>query len=271
MELEDVLSDKEPPKPEPVANESDQDNIRAKHLAKEYEAQGRDPQTGQFLKKEPEPKVEAKPEPKVETKPEPKAREEFTEKERAFLRAAEEERRKRQDLERQLAEYRAPKEKTEEKKSFWDDPEGHLKSFESSLEQKLTQREINTKLQTSEVIARSRYKDFDEKVTIFSELMRETPALHAQMVAASDPAEFVYRTAARTKMIQEAGSIDELRAKIEKETREKLEAEYKAKEKDLEKQRAALTGSLSEVKGAAPQQRTVYSGPTPLGDILKGK
>ena len=273
MELSDVLNDKEPEAPAAEATPVEVEKTvssRKAHQDREDEARGRDPETGKFTPKE-EPKVEVKVEPKVEAKPEPK-REEFTDKEKAFLRGLEEERRKRQDLERQLNEIRSAKqEKPEDKKSFWDDPEGHLKSFEQGLEQKLTQREVATKLQTSEVIARSRYTDFDEKVEIFASLMRETPALHSQMVSASDPAEFVYRTAARTKMLQEAGSIDELRSKIEKETRAKLEAEFKAKQDDLDKQRSALTGSLSDVKGASTQQRPVFSGPTPLGDILKGK
>lgn len=273
MDLQDVLSDKEPQEPAaeapPVVEVEQSGSIRKAHQAREEDARGRDPETGKFTPKE--EKVEPKLEPKVEAKVEPK-REEFTEKERAFLRGLEEERRKRQDLERQLNEIRTAKvEKPEDKKTFWDDPEGHLKSFEQGLEKKLSEREVTTKLQTSEVIARSRYNDFDEKVEIFSALMRETPALHSQMVAAADPAEFVYRTAARTKMLQEAGSIDELRAKIEKETRTKMEAEFKAKQDDLDKQRSALTGSLSDVKGASTQQRPVFSGPTPLGDILKGK
>jgi hypothetical protein len=278
MELSDVLSDKEPEKQEseapPVETEKqDYSSTRDRLRARENEARGRDPNTGKFTPKEEakeEPKVEVKPEAKPEAKVEPK-REEFTEKERAFLRGLEEERRKRQELERRLADYEKEKTSPTEKKTFWDDPEGALKNFEQGLEQKLTQREMNTKLQTSEVIARSRYQDFDEKVEIFASLMKDTPALGSQMVSAPDPAEFVYNTAKKHKMLQEAGSIDSLREKIEKETRAKIEAEYKAKQEEIDKQRAALTGSLSEVRGGSTQQKPVYSGPTSLDDILKGK
>ena len=287
MDLNEVLSE-EPEAPvetpeAPVAEappvekteKTEYSNRRRDLQRKEWEAQGRDPNTGQFIpkpKEEPkeEPKAEVKAEPKVEVKPEPK-REEFTDKERAFLRAAEEERRKRQELERRLAELEKPKQPEGEKKTFWDDPEGHLKTFEQGLEQKLTQRELNTKLATSEAIARTRYQDFDEKIQVFAEVLQQTPGLHAQWLASQDPAEFAYRFGERTKMVRDAGSIDELKAKIAKETRARLEVEFKAKQKELEDQRAALTPSLSDVRGVAKREQPVYTGPTPLDDILKGK
>lgn len=281
--MEDVLNDKEQATTEAPAAEvteavestetpekdSDYTSTRKQLQAKEWAAQGRDPATGQFLPKEKEtpkeePKVEAK-EPKQEPK-----REEFTEKERAFLRAAEEERRKRQELERRLAELEKPKQPEGEKKTFWDDPEGHLKTFEQSLEQRLSQREMNVKLTTAEAIARTKYKDFDDNIQVFAGLLQQTPGLREAWLASPDPAEFAYRAGQRTKMLTEAGSIDELRERIEKETRAKLEAEYKAKQAELEKQRAALPGSLSDVRGASTRQQPVYTGPTPLEDILKG-
>lgn len=279
MELNDVLSDKEPEAPQEAPQEVKEEvqvekpqSIRAKHKAKEDEARGRDPVTGKYTPKEApkeEPKVEAKEEVKTEPKVEPK-KEEFTEKERAFLRGLEEERRKRQDLERQLNEIRNAKQQPEgEKKTFWDDPEGTLKRFEQGLDQKLTQRELDTRLSTSEYIARSKYQDFDQKVQIFAELLQSTPGLHAQWLASPDPAEFVYRTAEKTQLLRDAGGLEQLRAKIEKETREKLESEYKKKEQELEKKRSALTGSLSETKGASTRQEPVYTGPTPLNDILR--
>lgn len=277
MELDDVLSDKEPEKVEvpaeaPPTVEAEKEAKRAKrkeHQEKEFAARAegegkvRDPVTGQFVPKEApkeEPKVEVKPELKPEPKAEPK--QEFTERERAFLKAAEEERRKRQELEKRIAESK-PK---EEPKAFWDDPEGHLKKFEENFEK----RAVNIKLDTAEAIARSRHPDFDEKVAVFAELLQTSPGLHAQWMQSVDPAEFAYRTGKQTLEIREAGSLDDLRKKIEKETREKLEAEYKGKQEELEKQRAALPKSLSDVRGAAKQNQPVFTGPTPLESVLKG-
>jgi hypothetical protein len=272
MELDEVLSDKEPAapaaeKPETAPVEKPE-SIREVHRRKEFEAAGRDPATGQFIPKEPKPeaKVEEKPEVKPEPKPEAKPpQQEMTEKERAFLRTAEEERRKRQELERELSQYRQKQpEKPEEKKSFWDDPEGHFKSFE----QRLAQREVALTLQVSERIARSKYQDFDEKIGEFAESLKNTPGLHAQWLSSPDPAEFAYRHGHRVKEMRDVGDIEQYKAKIEKETRAKLEAEFKAKQDELDKKRSELPGSLSDVRGTTTQQKPVYAGPTTLDDIL---
>lgn len=270
MDLDDVLNEKAPEVKEEAPAEKTEtveraESVREAHRRKEDEARGRDPTTGKFLPKEEPKEVKAEPEVKQEVK---EQKPEFTEKERAFLKAAEEERRKRQELERELAQYRQPKqEKTEEKKTFWDDPEGYFKSHE----EKIAKRETALTLNVSEKLARSRYKDFDEKVEVFAESLKSTPGLHAEWLASPDPAEFAYRHGARVKEIREVGDIDKYREKIEKETRAKLEAEFKAKQEELEKARAALPGSLSDVRGASTQQKNVFTGPTPLEDILGRK
>jgi len=126
-----------------------------------------------------------------------------------------------------------------------------------------------TRLQTAEVIARSKYPDFDEKIAVFGEVLQQNPVLHAQWLQSPDPAEFAYRAGKNHKELQEAGDIDSLRAKIEKETRIKIEAEMKAKAEELEKERAKIPPSLSDVRGATTQAtRPVWNGPTPLNDIL---
>jgi hypothetical protein len=268
MDLNDVLSDKvEAPAPveAPVEKAEVDPGVRVRHQQREAlaveEGKPRDPASGKFVKEKAEAKVEEKP---VEVKP---PVQEMTEKERGFLRGLEEERRKRQDLERQIAELRKPPEKQEEKKTFWDDPEGHFNKFE----QRLSQREQALALQVSERLARSRYNDFDEKFGEFLESAKATPGLREQCLAAQDPAEFAYKHAQRIKEMRDVGDIDKFREKIEKETRAKLEAEFKAKQDELEKKRAELPGSLSDVRGTTTQQKPVYAGPTSLDDILGRK
>ena len=206
--MTDILAEKEPEKPveevktepeapqEPVEVEKVQSR-RKQHMAKEYEAQGRDPETGQFIQKEekPEVKEEVKAEVKPEVKLEPK-KEELTEKERGFLRGLEEERRKRQELERRIAEMQT-KQPEGEKKTFWDDPEGHFKT----IEQRQAQRETAFTLKVSETIARSKYTDFDGAIEVFADILKTPagPGVHAQFLAAQDPAEFAYRLGKQTK------------------------------------------------------------------------
>lgn len=244
MELSDILSDKEPttPAPEPKAEPEVKAEPKAE-APKEEKPRGPD---GKFAPKE-EPK------------------EQLSEKERGLLAAAQEERRKRQDLERRLAELEKPKEqKTEEPKSFWDDPEGHLKKHT----QEVHQTALATRISVTEAMAREKYKDFDQAVEIFAQALQETPGLHAQWLASANPAEFAYRVGKNTRELREAGNIDALREKIAKEERVKLEAEFKAKQEELDKLRAQLPGSLSSVRGATQQQRVAYTGPTTLDDIL---
>ncbi len=76
----------------------------------------RDPATGKFVAKQ-EPAPEAKVEAKIEVKP---PAEELTPKEKALLQAAQDERRKRQELEVRLKALEKP---PEPEKTFWDDPE----------------------------------------------------------------------------------------------------------------------------------------------------
>lgn len=299
MELSDILSDapvKEAPAevkdeapPQERAEPEDQvervQSRRREHRAKEFAAQGRDPDTGQFLPKD-EPKAEAKPEPKAEVKAEappkeePKAteapkQEEMTQKERAAFAAAADERRKRQALETELARYRqaqpAPAQPAQpavqpEKKKFWDDPEGALMAHE----QRMAQRETQLILSTTERLARAKYTDFEDKIAAFGEIVQQAPALASQWLAAADPAEFAYRTGKTHLELREAGGLDALRVKIEKETRERVEKEMRETAEKERSQRAAIPPSLSQVRGASTQQRAEWNGPPPLLDILKG-
>ena len=292
MDMDDILSDAPPPKTEeaPIventaepekeaAEETRREEYKSKRERardKEAEAQGkvRDPNTGQFVSPDKLPKEEPAVPAKVEetvkaAEPAKPVQEELTPKERAAFAKAADETRKRQALEARLRELEA-KQATEPPKTFWDDPEGAL----NKQKQEVQQAVVSATLRTSETIARSRYKDFDEKVVIFGELAQTTPGLAQQMLGAPDPAEFAYRTAANHKALQDAGGMEQLLAKREEETRIKvraeIEAELKAKAAALEKERAALPGSLSEAPSKG-NNRPTWNGPTAMDDILGSK
>lgn len=256
---------------------------------KEQSAQGRvrDPNTGQFV-----PKTEASAEKAAPAKEEPKKEEpakaapaaapaapqqEFTDKEKAFLRAAQEERQKRQALEQQLAALQggkpAPGATTEAPKTFWDDPDGALKRHEESIRTETT----NARLNTSEFIARQRHPDFEEKAAVFRDMISKAGPNAGPMVqqwlAAPDPAMYAYNLGKNQMELQQVGNLDALRTKIEKDTearvRAAMEAEYKTKQEALERERAALPGSLSDARSTGTNRR-VWGGPTALDDVLKG-
>lgn len=276
--LDDVLKEPETPVEAPKEEPIKADHNKQAFRDKEQEARGnvRDPVSGQYRPKEPkaEVKEEVKAEPKPEIKAEPKIEptkplEEYSAREKAAFAKAADETRKRQALERQLAELK----QKETEKPFFEDPEGALARQKQDFENKLTFASLSTKVQTSESIARSRYPDYDEKFAVFSQMVNDAPHLAEQAFQASDPAEFAYKTAKMQKDLQDAGGIEQMRAKVEAEMKAKikaeLETEWKKREEELKKQRDELPGSLTDIpsKGA---NRPVWSGPPSLDDILKG-
>lgn len=281
MELGDILSNKEPQKAppaesvtppaaapaapaptEPTESKSKKKDFQEKEFNAQAEGAGklRDPVTGQFVDKVTPETPAAPAAPAAPVAPA------MTEKEKALLAAALDERNKRQALERQLAEARAARPATpaEPPKQFWDDPEGTLNAFK----QEMAGVVVNTRLQTAEMIARSKHPDFEEKVQIFAQLVQQNPGLWQQTLASADPAEFAYTTGKNHKALQDAGSIDGLRAEIKKETRLEMEEEFKKKQEDAIKERDSIPPSLSDAHGIS-LNKPVWGGPTPLDNILK--
>lgn len=277
MELADILSDKAPEpapvapaQPAPVAAPAEPappaEPVKVETEA-QAQARGRD-ETGRFVQKETPAVPAATPEPPKEpAKTEPPKQ---TALERAYLAEAKDERNKRQALEREIAQLKAtaaPAVPAEPAKTFWDDPEGSLKAFEQNLQGQF----VKTKLDLSEAAARTRYTDFEDRVKVFAEVLKATPAMQQTWLSAADPAEYAYRVGKEAHERAEwtkVGGTEGLRAQIEKETRAKLEQEFKDRETAFKKEQAALPGSLSDVTGANPT-RPVWGGPTSLDNILK--
>ena len=154
---------------------------------------------GKFVAKEAAPEVPVAAAPVVPVTP---AQQEMTPQHRAAIAQANDERHKRQALEARLAALEAAKPK-EPPKAFWDDPEGALKTFE----QKIDGVVVNTRLNTAEAIARSKYPDFEEKVAAFKEVLDRTPGLHVEWLASPDPAEFAYKTGKNQMDFRQLGSM----------------------------------------------------------------
>lgn len=305
LSLNDILSDEKPkPEAEPAApaepaaaaepdaaakeaaeeqRREDYKSKRNKARDKEAIAQGkvRDPDTGQFVSpKEGAPAAvapAAAPAAAAEpAKPVAPPQQEYTDKEKAFLRGMHEERSKRQELERRLAAIEGGKTQpgaaTEPPKTFWDDPQAALEKNKKETEQVV----LNATLRVSESIARSRHADFDEKVAVFREILSKAgpnaQVLASDWLASPDPAMYAYNLGKNHLEFQQVGGLDALKDKIKKETeaevRTKIEAELKAKGDALEAERAALPPSLSDARAGATS-RPVWSGPPSMADILK--
>lgn len=294
MSMDDILSDAKPqqeeapppaeapaadtPPPQEAEPVERVTSRRAAHRTKELAAQGRAPD-GKFLPKEATADEPTKPAEAAAPAPAKPPAQEMTDKERAAFATVADERRKRQALEQRIAELQktpapAAGAQPADKKGFWDDPEKALAESHAKTLSEAQQTRIQSKLETSEMLARHRYKDagdFDANVQVFAELIQQTPGLAQQWLAAADPAEYAYRTGKNHRELREAGGLDAMREKIAKEERVKVEAEIKAKAEKERAERAAIPPSLSDVRGATAQHRPVFAGPTPMTEILFGK
>jgi hypothetical protein len=142
------------------------------------------------------------------------------------------ERGKRQNTERELEDYKAKllayEEKQAKKPDLFEDPDGWQKSIHDSAEKRVKEAEDKLTVRflgLSEQLARSRYPDYNEKLDAFGKILQQEPSLHARMMSAADPAEYVYRTAKQYMELQGFESVEKLREKIREEERAKLLAE----------------------------------------------
>lgn len=224
--LEDMLNNAEPPAPEveePVAE------AEAGEAAPEPEA------------KEPETPQEA------ET---PEAKQDGEGPEAWTKAAVLDERRKRQELERKLAELEAAKaEDKPQRPDVFADPDGAFGHVEQTLRQEMARQIHSTRLELSQEMMRTVYQDYDELESEFVDMAKDNPVLLQDLQQSANPAKFAYETAKKAREAAELKDVDKMRAKIEAELRAELEAQIKAESEQSQaktaQKREALTPSLA--------------------------
>jgi len=187
------------------------------------------------------------------------------------FKALKEERRKRQELERQIADMQqqfaarqqAPSEQVPE---FWENPDAamqaRLEQFGSTLMQRWQQQQQAERIDASEQQARSKYADYDDAFHAFRQAVQANPMLAQEMARSNDPAEYAYRKGRTALELERVGSIDELL----KAERQKWEAEARQAVQPA----PAMSFPSSTVTERSVGGRTgpAWAGPTPLNDIL---
>jgi hypothetical protein len=213
------------------------------------------------------PEVESKEEPKEPEKAETTSEEE-AEKESWTFQAVKDERRKRQaeeerskDLERQLAELRAGKEKPEELPDVFENQE----EFAKSLEDRMTQKARAQIIQTQRDMMIEFKSDYEEKEAAFIEFGKDNPALIAQANASPNPAKFAYEQGTKYLKFQQMQDVDTMEAKLRTELEAKIRAEYESKQKSVEEKGANLTPSLANARGTVEAEESVPENP---GDLF---
>lgn len=181
--------------------------------------------------------------------------------------AIQDERRKRQELERRIADYEDrlnklanPPQPQAPPPEMFDDPEGWQNHFGGQIRDEATQQaSLNAKLDTSEMLARDKYDDFEDMKASFLELAKDNPTLAQQALTDPHPWRKAYQIAKTHSTMQEVGAtdVDSLRASI----RAEIEAEMKAAPA------AEIPQSLASAQSGRAASATTGAPPS-LQDIL---
>jgi hypothetical protein len=187
----------------------------------------------------------------------------------APIAALQDERRKRQEAEARAAQLEAyfqqqqAQQPQQQAPDFWEDPEANLnqqfQKFGEQLMQTWEQRQASERMNQSELIARSKYTDFDEKVSAFQQAAQLNPTLAREMAMSPDPGEFAYTRGKTAIEVQQYGSLDALIAA----ERAKWEAEVKG---HFPSPIAPTT--LATERNVGARSGPAWSGPKSLNDIL---
>lgn len=185
---------------------------------------------------------------------------------RGLRQAASSERKKKQALEREIAEMRQAAQNPVELPDAYIEPQDAINHAIGQANKANETRFLNL----SESQARGRHADFDVMSDVFfNDLAANNPNLSQQAMSAPDPFEFVYQQGKKHNEIGSIGSIDDYRAKIEKEIYAKIEAEKNSQAK-IDANNAinnALPNSLAQTTAIGDNQVPIEQS-VGLGDVL---
>lgn len=190
--------------------------------------------------------------------------ESFSDREKAFLAKANDEKAKRQALEKELESQKAQPQEPEKVPDPVEDPEGYAKY----LDNKNAANQWAMRVSISQEMMREKHADYDEKEAAFLELAKENPALTGQLQSSSNPAKFVYDMAVKHERMAQFDNFDTaVKTQVDKEVaeaRKQIEAELR-KEYDAKLKKADLPPSGA--KGSLGSDDTI-PGEESLTDIL---
>lgn len=253
--LDELLNDDEPATSDDVAP-----------VEGEGEGQPRD-ENGRFASKgEEQPQAEEGASPAPEAKQEPPLEHPALLGERRRRQEAEA---RARELEQMLQSYQQPKQQAEnDAPDIFEDPAGYTAWLREQTKQELLQElrgqrqqtSFEARLEVSEMLAREKHPDFEEKLAVFEDLVRQNPALAVELRNHRNPAEYAYTTAknyAEVKQFGDFEGIDALKEKI----RQELIAEAAAT-------KPAIPSSLATERNVGSRSGPAWSGPKPLSELL---
>jgi hypothetical protein len=221
----------------------------------------------------------------------------------AFQRKAEDETRKRQDYEKQLAEVRRQNEEQaryiqqvrqhfaqqQQQQGNGQDDEvdlyepQQLQQYVGNILQRerstMTEQMVTDKIVASQEIIKSlpQYEGYDEMETVFADEMKRREAagdhsLRQRLNSHPFPAKFAFEEGKRLKLQQEMADPDAYRAKLEAELREKILAEQQQPASQAPTQAKPVPQPPKSLAGVPSASRDPlkhpWKGPTPLEQLL---
>jgi len=164
------------------------------------------------------------------------------------------ERRKRQELEKQLATFQAQQAPAPD---FYADPENYI---QNTLKQ--------NSLQMSVAMVEAQHPDFRDKLAVFLEEVNVNPVLMAQLEAHPHPALFAYQQASKIEQFRKMQDLPAFEAQLRAEIEARVRAEIGSATSAKQAAAAAIPPDLSGVRGAKSSDIVAHES---LDQLLKGK
>jgi hypothetical protein len=274
--LDSILKGKEAPVVEqPKVEAPVEQKAEAPTETPEQRADRERDEKGRFKAKEQAEQAPAKPEtpkapepPKVEVKPAPTAAETVKPAitpeapPQVPVKALQEERRKRQELERQLAAIQQPQKAPD----VATDPQG----FQRHISETLQSQSINMRVDMSAAMARRQYQDFDSVMEAWYSLKDENPHLYQQAIQQELPADWAYNYVKRHQLMEKMGNDPDayIAAEVEKRLKERQPEVPQAPARPAA---PVPPPSLANAPSGAAVVSTAktFDGPTPFKSIIR--
>jgi hypothetical protein len=180
------------------------------------------------------------------------------------------ERRKRQELEKKVAEYEAKLRQPQQPQQQQEQPDWFASPEQAAqaMQAQFAQSMFETRVATSERILKKEHADYDEVSNLFAERAKHDPHLLQQLYQHPFPAEFAYEVGQQIKLFEEI--------KDPKAYREKVRAELLAEMQPGDQRsqapatsKPAVPRSLARDVSTQPRTQTgQFTGPTPLDELL---
>ena len=208
------------------------------------------------------PEVESKDEPKEPEKAETTSEEE-AEKANWTFQAVKDERRKRQELEKQLEELKAGQNNPEPKElpDIFENQEGFVNDLREQMRVETRQQII----QNQRDMMIEFKSDYEEKEAAFIEFGKNNPTLLAEANAAPNPAKFAYEQGSKILEYKQMQDVDGMKAKLRAEIEAEVRSELESKQSSIDKKAQKLSPSLAGARGTVETEESIPENP---GDLF---